>query len=53
MSMKDFFGWVQSMREPGGNGAENLKWQNRNQTPLEQPKKEEPEVEEVVDKEED
>jgi hypothetical protein len=53
MSMKDFFGWVQAMRQPGSNAAQQHQWQNRNQTPTQQPKKEEPEIEEVLDKEED
>jgi len=53
MSMKDFFGWVQGMRQPGGDGAQNQQWQDRNQTPIQEPKKEEPELEDVVDKEED
>ena len=53
MSMKDFFGWVQGMRHKGSDAAQNLQWQNRNQTPINEPKKEEPEIEEVVDKEED
>ena len=53
MSMKDFFGWVQGMRQPGTEAAQSLEWQNRNQTPTQEPKKEEPELEDVVDKEED
>ncbi len=51
MSMKDFFGWVQGMRQPGGDGAQNQQWQNRNQSEIQEPKKEEPELEDVVDKE--
>lgn len=53
MSMKDFHAWVQGMRHKGSEAAQNQQWQNRNQTPIQQPKKEEPEIEEVLDKEED
>ena len=53
MSMKDFFGCVQAVRQPGSDAAQHQQWQNRNQTPEQEPKKEEPEFEEVVDKEED
>ena len=51
--MKDCFGWVQGVRQPGSDGAQNQQWQNRNQSEIQEPKKEEPELEEVVDKEED
>ena len=49
MNMKDFHAWVQGMRHKGSDAAQNLEWQNRNQTPIEQPKKQEPEVEEVLE----
>ena len=51
--MKDFHAWVHAMKQPGSLADMNIKYQNRNQTPIEEPKKEEPEIEEVVDKEED
>lgn len=53
MSMKDFFGWVQAVRQQGSDAAQHQQWQNRNQTPEQEPKKQEPELEDVVDKEED
>lgn len=53
MNMKDFHAWVQAMKQPGSMADMNIKYQNRNQTPIEEPKKEEPEIEKVVDKEED